>query len=55
LIKLSPDNITKEVEVNPNCKFWELMRMSALALNLKMSEFVILTKQGFLPEDMYNL
>lgn len=38
-IKLDPDGVRSEVEVNLNCKFWELMRQSAILLNLKMSEF----------------
>jgi hypothetical protein len=43
-IKLDPDGIRSEVEVNLNCKFWELMRQSANLLNLKMSEFYIITR-----------
>ena len=53
-IKLDPDGVRSEVEVNLNCKFWELMRKSALLLNIKMSEFYILTKQGALPDNIYN-
>lgn len=53
-IKLDPDEEGLEVEVNLNCSFWELMRKSSIALNLKMSEFYILTKQGPLEEDVYN-
>lgn len=30
------------------------MRKSALLLNIKMSEFYILTKQGALPDNIYN-
>jgi len=43
-IKLDPDGVRSEVEVNLNCKFWELMRKSSQLLNIKMSEFYILTK-----------
>lgn len=53
-IKLDPDGIRSEVEVNLNCKFWELMRKCAQLLNLKMSEFYIFTKQGPLPDNIYN-
>ena len=53
-IKLDPDGIRSEVEVNLNCKFWELMRKSGQLLNLKMSEFYIFTKQGPLPDNIYN-
>ena len=54
MIKLDPDGVRSEVDININCKFWELMRKSAQLLNLKMSDFYILTKQGHLPETVYN-
>lgn len=54
MIKLDPDGVRSEVDININCKFWELMRKSAQMLNLKMSDFYILTKQGHLPETVYN-
>jgi hypothetical protein len=54
MIKLDPDGVRSEIEVNINCKFWELMRKSSQLLNLKMSEFYIFTKQGPLPESVYN-
>jgi len=53
-IKLEPDGVRSEVEVNLNCKFWELMRKSSQLLNLKMSEFYILAKQGPLPDNIYH-
>jgi hypothetical protein len=53
-VKLEPDEVRYEVEVNINCQFWELMRKTASALNLKMSEFLIFTKQGPLPDEMYS-
>ncbi len=53
-IKLDPDGVRTEVEVNLNCKFWELMRKCSQVFNLKLSEFHILTKQGPLPERVYN-
>ena len=53
-IKLDPDDIQAEVEVNLNCKFWELMRICAQLFSIKMSEFFIFTKQGPLPNHMYN-
>ena len=53
-IKLDPDGIQAEVEVNLNCKFWELMRICAQLFQIKMSEFFIFTKQGPLPNHMYN-
>jgi len=37
-----------------NLIFWELMRQSSLKLNLKMSEFVIITTKGPLTEDYYE-
>lgn len=54
MIKLDPDGVRSEIEVNINCKFWELMRKSSQLLNLKMSEFFIFTKQGPLPDAVYN-
>lgn len=53
-IKLDPDDIQAEVEVNLNCKFWELMRICSQLFQIKMSEFFIFTKQGPLPNHMYN-
>lgn len=53
-VKLDPDGIQAEVEVNLNCKFWELMRLCSQLLSMKMSEFFIFTKQGPLPNHMYN-
>jgi hypothetical protein len=44
MIKLDPDGVRSEVDININCKFWELMRKSAQMLNLKMSDFYIFTK-----------
>jgi len=53
-IKLEPDDVKGEIEVNINCKFWELVRKSSLYLNCKMNEIYILTKNGPLQDDMYQ-
>lgn len=53
-ITLDPDQQKEQIEVNMNLKFWELMRQSSIKLNLKMSEFVIVTTKGPLSEDYYE-
>lgn len=53
-VKLDPGGARTEVEVNLNCTFWELMRQCGELLDLKLSEFYIFTKQGPLPDHIYN-
>lgn len=54
MVKLDPDDIRENVEVNVNCSFWELMRKSSIAFNLKINEMVIMTKTGALGDEMYD-
>ena len=53
-VTLSPDNLKVRVQVNNNCKFWQLMFQMSEFFNLKMSEFYIIAKNGPLNNITYN-
>ena len=53
-VNLDPDGIQIEIDVNINCRFWELMKICSNIFSMNMSEFFILAKQGPLPNYMYN-
>jgi hypothetical protein len=49
-----PDGIKSEVDLNMNCKFWELIRVISNSVGCKMSEIQIVAKDGPVKNNIYN-